>query len=494
MKKHLHLFAQLAKIDETKHEVWGVATAEMVDKEGEIFDYASSKPYFKTWSDEIAKATDGKSLGNVREMHEPSAVGKLVALNFDDELKQIYVGAKIVDPTAWQKCMEGVYTGFSIGGQYVKAWKDGEYIRFTANPAEISVVDNPCVPGAHFTAVKADGQVEIRKFVRPVRKDLGTVSALAYILQCASSLQMDSSAEAATEGDDSTLPDQLKAWVNEGVAILASMTQEELGELAAGVKSMRGRMGKVGAKHSAETKAHHDAINKGLGKIAKAATDAQDHCAALADKDDGGAAMAAWAHVHKYSADTTEHHDAINKCLGKIAKAAADAQDHCAALADKDDGGAAMAAWARVHKHSAASFSEAQPEIHTGELQMLEPREKEQLERARADSASSLSKIEEVEETVSEMRKGQEQIAASIANLTKIIGKMAGIEEGGMAVHKVHRAASPHFITKEQDSGGAGVNDLSKLKPEERLHEEMKKALMNPVLCKEQPGFYRTAR
>jgi len=43
MKKSLHLFAQLAKIDESKHEVWGVATAEMVDKEGEIFDYASSK-------------------------------------------------------------------------------------------------------------------------------------------------------------------------------------------------------------------------------------------------------------------------------------------------------------------------------------------------------------------------------------------------------------------------------------------------------------------
>jgi hypothetical protein len=221
------------------------------------------------------------------------------------------------------------------------------------------------------------------------------------------------------------------------------MTQEELTEMTASMKYARGRMGKIGAKHSAETKAHHQAIHESLGKIATAA---------------------------------------------------ADAQDHCAALADKDDSGAAMAAWARVHKHSAASSSEAQPEIHTGELQMLEPREKEQLERARADSASSLSKIEEVEETVSEMRKGQEQIAASIANLTRIIGKMAGIDESGTAIHKVHRAASPQFITKEQDSGGAGANDPSQLKPEERLHEEMKKALMNPVLCKEQPGFYRAAR
>jgi hypothetical protein len=164
--KSLNLFAQIAKIDESKHEVWGVATAEIVDKEGEIFDYKSSKPYFKSWSDEVSKATDGKSLGNVREMHEPSAVGKLVAIAFDDDLKQIRVGARIVDNIAWQKCMLGVYTGFSIGGAYVNSWKDGEYVRFTANPVEISVVDNPCVPGAHFTAVKADGTCEVRKFTR----------------------------------------------------------------------------------------------------------------------------------------------------------------------------------------------------------------------------------------------------------------------------------------------------------------------------------------
>jgi hypothetical protein len=164
--KSMNLFAQIAKIDELKHEVWGVATAEVVDKEGEIFDYDSSKPYFKGWSDEISKATDGKSLGNVREMHEPSAVGKLVAIAFDDDLKQIRVGARIVDGVAWQKCMLGVYTGFSIGGAYVKAWKDGEYVRFTASPVEISVVDNPCMPGAHFTAVKADGTCEVRKFTR----------------------------------------------------------------------------------------------------------------------------------------------------------------------------------------------------------------------------------------------------------------------------------------------------------------------------------------
>ena len=162
--KKIQLFAALTKVDEARREVWGLATAELVDKEGEIFDYVSSKAYFEEWSREFADATSGRSLGNVREMHQSSAVGKLVDLQFDDQRKTIAVGAKIVDDAAWQKCVEGVYTGFSIGGRYVNLWPDGEFLRFTAQPVEISVVDNPAVPNAHFTAIKADGSSEVRKF------------------------------------------------------------------------------------------------------------------------------------------------------------------------------------------------------------------------------------------------------------------------------------------------------------------------------------------
>jgi hypothetical protein len=169
--KKIELFAALTKLDEAKREVWGLATAEVIDKDGEIFDYASSKPLFEDWSREIATATAGKSLGNVREMHQASAVGKLVEIVFDDATKTIGVGAKIVDDAAWQKCEEGVYTGFSIGGRYVNVWPDGECIRFTAQPCEISVVDNPAVPNAHFTALKADGTVELRKFAAQSGKD-----------------------------------------------------------------------------------------------------------------------------------------------------------------------------------------------------------------------------------------------------------------------------------------------------------------------------------
>src|SRR5262249_3497490 len=163
--KDLQIFARLTKVDEVRHEVTGVLAEEAPDKSGEIFDYESSKPFFKAWNAEFEKATEGRSLGNVREMHQPVAVGKFVRVEYEDAAKQIVVTAKIVDRDAWQKVTEGVYTGFSIGGKYVKSWRDGEFVRYTAEPNEGSLVDNPCMYGAHFSAIKADGTTEVRKFL-----------------------------------------------------------------------------------------------------------------------------------------------------------------------------------------------------------------------------------------------------------------------------------------------------------------------------------------
>ena len=158
------LFIPLAKIDETERTVTGIMTAEILDKAGETFHYESSVPYFKAWSTNFELVTKGKSKGNVRSMHQPKAVGKLVSLTFDDGNKCITATAKIVDESEWQKCVEGIYTGFSIGGNYIKQWEEGGKNYFTADPVEVSIVDNPCVPVAHFSAVKADGVTEERPF------------------------------------------------------------------------------------------------------------------------------------------------------------------------------------------------------------------------------------------------------------------------------------------------------------------------------------------
>jgi hypothetical protein len=98
-------------------------------------------------------------------MHGPVAAGKLTDIAFDDDAKRITVAAKIVDDDEWRKVQEGVYTGFSQGGRYVKRWPDADtgLTRYTAEPHEISLVDLPCVRDATFEVVK-NGVVEKRAF------------------------------------------------------------------------------------------------------------------------------------------------------------------------------------------------------------------------------------------------------------------------------------------------------------------------------------------
>jgi len=159
-----NIFFRLTKVDVAKREVTGIATAEHPDQTGEICDYETTKPFYQKWSANISKSTGGKSLGNVREMHSNIAAGKVIDLQFDDAEKLIRIVTKCVDDSTWTKIVEGVLTGFSQGGDYVKKWKDGEHTRYTADPSEISYVDNPCLQTATFEIVKADGSSEMRKF------------------------------------------------------------------------------------------------------------------------------------------------------------------------------------------------------------------------------------------------------------------------------------------------------------------------------------------
>lgn len=178
----LNLFFRMTKVDEAQRLVYGIATAEVVDKSGEICDYESTVPFYKKWSAEMEKASGGKSLGNVREMHSNIAAGVVKQINFDDEKKQIEICTKCVDDSTWNKIMEGVLTGFSQGGEYIKRWKDeidATLMRYTADPSEISYVDNPCLGPATFQYIKADGTSEMRKLnsveEKPDPKEIGKV-------------------------------------------------------------------------------------------------------------------------------------------------------------------------------------------------------------------------------------------------------------------------------------------------------------------------------
>ena len=158
------MFIPLAKADAAQRLVYG-SFDETPDRAREVCDYATAKPAFEAWSEALSKASEGKSLGNIRGQHSNIAAGKLVELTFDDMTKSIGFVAKIVDDNEWKKVEEGVYTGFSPGGKYAKRWKDGDFTRYTPDVRELSIVDVPCNPNATFTMVKADGTEADVEFV-----------------------------------------------------------------------------------------------------------------------------------------------------------------------------------------------------------------------------------------------------------------------------------------------------------------------------------------
>jgi hypothetical protein len=193
----LLLFLPITKVDADQRVVYGVATAEAPDRAGEICDYESTKPYYKAWSAQMNEASGGKSLGALRAMHGRVAAGKITDIAFDDAGKRIMVAAKIVDDDEWRKVEEGVYTGFSQGGRYVRRWPDagGQFTRYTAEPSEISLVDLPAVAAATFEIVK-DGVAVSRAFAA---KAAGKDDAAADL---AGDDDENDAADATADGDE----------------------------------------------------------------------------------------------------------------------------------------------------------------------------------------------------------------------------------------------------------------------------------------------------
>lgn len=156
MKKPLHITIPITKVDEEQRMVYGYATVEEIDAHGEIITYEASKKAFTDW------------IGNIREMHQDIAVGKAIDIEFDDDAKGIWIGARISESTdgenAWIKVKEGVLAGFSIGGRVndseirtmsVDGKKKAVPVITDYVLGETSLVDNPAVASAVFQMVKS---------------------------------------------------------------------------------------------------------------------------------------------------------------------------------------------------------------------------------------------------------------------------------------------------------------------------------------------------
>ena len=158
----MNITVPLLKFDQELRQVWGVIAAEQADRSNEIMDYASSKANFQKWSKEQHQISGGKSLGNLRVMHDSKCIGgHVIDINYDDERKEISICGKVDVDEPWKLVKSGTLTAFSIGGGYQKKWKDPvnpKLTRYTANPREVSLVDRPCLETTGFTMIKSDGK------------------------------------------------------------------------------------------------------------------------------------------------------------------------------------------------------------------------------------------------------------------------------------------------------------------------------------------------
>lgn len=142
------LYAEIAKMeaqDDGTVKVWGYASSEAVDSDGEVIAAEAMK----------AAIPDYMKFGAVREMHGSNAAGTAIEINVEDDGRTFF-GAHIVDPVAVAKVKTGVYKGFSIGGS-VTARDELNKSQITGlKLTEISLVDRPANPDAVFTCFKAD--------------------------------------------------------------------------------------------------------------------------------------------------------------------------------------------------------------------------------------------------------------------------------------------------------------------------------------------------
>jgi hypothetical protein len=160
---NVRLSMPLTKVDEGRRIVSGFASLDNLDKQMDIVTTEASMNAF------------AKFRGNIREMHQPSAIGKMVSFKeekyFDPESKKFYKGVYVSAyiskgaQDAWEKVLDGTYTGFSIGGR-MNEWDDAYDEKADAqiriikeyDLIELSLVDSPANQFASIMSVqKVDG-------------------------------------------------------------------------------------------------------------------------------------------------------------------------------------------------------------------------------------------------------------------------------------------------------------------------------------------------
>ena len=164
----VRLSMPFSKVDQERRIVSGFATLDNVDKQNDIVTTEASLGAFS------------KFRGNIREMHQPSAVGRMVSFKedkyFDPDTKKFYSGVYVSAyiskgaQDTWEKVIDGTYTGFSIGGKMLK-WDDAYDEKMDASIriikeydlVELSLVDSPANQFANIVSIEKVDDVDVIK-------------------------------------------------------------------------------------------------------------------------------------------------------------------------------------------------------------------------------------------------------------------------------------------------------------------------------------------
>ncbi len=156
---NVRLSMPFSKVDKERRIVSGFATLDNVDRQSDIVTTEASLKAF------------AKFRGNIREMHQPISVGKMVGFKeekyFDPETKKFYSGVFVSAyiskgaQDTWEKVLDGTLSGFSIGGRMNKfedAYDENidKAVRIIKeyDLTELSLVDSPANQFANIVSIE----------------------------------------------------------------------------------------------------------------------------------------------------------------------------------------------------------------------------------------------------------------------------------------------------------------------------------------------------
>jgi hypothetical protein len=208
---NITLSVPFTKVNREKRTVSGFATLDNVDQTGDVVTSEASIKAFENFR------------GNLREMHQPVAVGKIVSFKpetyYDPASKEFYNGVYVdayISKGAqdtWEKVLDGTLAGFSIGGKIIESDNEvnkatGKTVRFIKDYAlmELSIVDSPANELCNILSIsKMNGQL--------VFKGMAADIVTENIFYCNESDSVFISTESSYDSPVTGKPATLIGWV-----------------------------------------------------------------------------------------------------------------------------------------------------------------------------------------------------------------------------------------------------------------------------------------